>query len=155
MPGRQLAPRTNVSQEDVVTPDYFQTVGIPQLQDEPSRIATPWHAPGVVVISQAAAKRFFGTDSVIGRRLDPGYPPELQVVGVVRDVRVNALREAPAPLVFFPLAQRPQEYITSVEARTTGAPQAAIAGIRTALASVDPNLPVRDVMVIEQLLERD
>ncbi len=154
VPGREPATGTRPGQEDFVTPDYFQTVGVPLLRGRAFTDRDTRDAPQVVVISETAARRFFGTDTVVGRHFGYGTPPELEVVGVVRDVRVNGLREAPASLVFHPLAQRTQAYITSVEARTTGAPQAAIAGMRTALASVDPNLPVRDVVVIEQLLER-
>jgi predicted permease len=154
VPGRELPPGGRPAQEDLVTPDYFRTVGIRLLSGRTFTDRDVRDAPHVAVISQTAARRLFGTDTVVGRHFGYDSPPDLEVVGVVRDVRVNALREEPGSLVFFPLAQRPQEYITSVEARTTGAPGPVIAGLRTALASVDPDLPVRDVMVVEELLER-
>jgi hypothetical protein len=72
------------------------------------------------------AKHFFGTVDVIGRRFGYGTPPEFEVVGVASDARVNDLREAPQRLVFYPLAQGPQEYVTSLEVRAERAPDVVI-----------------------------
>jgi predicted lysophospholipase L1 biosynthesis ABC-type transport system permease subunit len=78
----------------------------------------------------------------------------MEVVGVVADARVNSLKEQPPPLIMYPVAQEPQEYVQSLEARVAGDPVNVIAGIRRALATVDKNLPVRDIVVMRDLLER-
>jgi len=67
---------------------------------------------------------------------------------------VNALREAPPRLVYFPLAQGPQEYINSLEVRVTGRPEPVLASLRTALRNVSPTLPVREIVTLSDLLER-
>jgi predicted permease len=154
VPGRTLPPGGTSGQENYVSPDYFKTVGIPLLSGRGFTDRDTKDAPQVAVITETAARRLFGTDSVIGARFGYDTPANLTVVGLVRDVRANSLREAPPPLILRPLAQGPREYITSFEARVTGKPQNVIAGLRNAVASVDRNLPVRDVVVVEDLIER-
>jgi hypothetical protein len=109
--------------------------------------------PKVTVVNEAFAKHFFGTLDVIGRQF--GYDqPQFEIVGVVRDARVNAIKLAPTRMIFRPLSQVPEEYVQSVEARADGAPAEVARMIRFAIASVDPNLPVREVVPVAELLGR-
>jgi ABC-type lipoprotein release transport system permease subunit len=105
------------------------------------------------VVSQAFARHFFGTEDVVGRRFGYGEP-EMEVVGVARDARVNGLRQRPRRLVFYPLAQGPQEFIQSIEARVEGNSPDIARAIRTALAQSEPLLPVREVVPVGDLLAR-
>jgi predicted permease len=140
-------------QENYVTPEYFNTVGITLLKGRSFTRTDVDGAPKVAIISETAAQKLFGTADVIGARF--GYDkPELEVIGVVRDLRPNSLRETPPTLVFRPLAQGPGEYITSIEVRATGATAPIAAALRNALKIVDPQLPVRDVATLSNLLER-
>jgi predicted permease len=153
VPGRTLTPGENGAQENYVTPDYFAATGMALLRGRSFAAADRQDAPRVVIVSEALAKQFFGTDDVLGARFGYGTPPNLEIVGVVRDSRVNSLKEAPDRLVFYPLAQGPQEYVTSLEVRS--ATQAtSVAAIRAAIAGVDRNLPVRDVATVSELFER-
>jgi predicted lysophospholipase L1 biosynthesis ABC-type transport system permease subunit len=108
----------------------------------------------VAIVSESMARHFFGTDRVVGSRFGYGTPPDFEVVGVVRDARVNALREAAPRLVFRPLAQGPREYVTSVEVRVAGAREPVTASLRNAIRQVDPMLPLRDISPLSDLLER-
>ena len=150
VPGRQGRP----GQENYVTPDYFNMAGIRLLQGRSFTQADAEGAPKVAIISQTAAEKFFGTDKVIGAHFGYGDKPELEVVGVVRDLRPNSLRETPTSLVFRPLAQGPGEYINSIEVRVAGPIAPVAAALRAALKTVDPQLPVRDVATLSDLLER-
>ncbi len=154
VPGVTRPPDWNgQGQENFVTPGYFATVGMILLRGREFTDADRTGGPRVSVVSEAFAKHFFGTDDVLGRRFGYG-DPQFEVVGVVRDARVNALKQAPARLVFHPLSQGPQEYVQSVEARTAGPPEAVARAVRAAIASVDPNLPLREVVPVADLLER-
>jgi predicted permease len=154
VPGRALPPGKNSAQEDRVTPDFFVTTGIPLLQGRLFTDADRRGAPLVAILNQSAARHFFGTDAVVGSRIGYGTPAEFEIVGVVGDARVNSLREAPARLIYLPLAQSEQEYMTSLEARIAGPSAAVISGVRNAIASVDRNLPIREVTTLGELLER-
>jgi predicted permease len=154
VPGRTLPRGENTAQENYVTPDYFSTVGMTLAQGRSFTRADRDGAPNVVIVSESMARHFFGTDRVVGRGLGYGSPPNLEIVGVVRDARVNALRESPPRLVFRPLAQGPQEYVTSLEVRVAGAREPVTAALRSAIRQVDPMLPVRDIVPLSDLLER-
>src|SRR5207248_2866787 len=69
---------------DVVTPDYFKTLGIPVLRGRGFTDADRAGAPLVVVVSQSAARHYWGTDDPIGRRLWNGADLKraVTVVGV-------------------------------------------------------------------------
>lgn len=91
---------------NVVSPGYFETVRMPlaagrafQPQDDTSR------AP-VVIVNQAAARRLWGSEEAVGKRLRiTGESADREVVGVVRDAKYHELFETPAPFLFRPLAQ--------------------------------------------------
>ncbi len=140
-------------QENFVTPGYFATVGMVVLRGREFTEADREGSPRVAVVSQSFARHVFGTEDVIGRRVGYGEP-WFEIVGVVRDALVNAIKWKPANLLFHPLAQGPQEYALSVEARVTG-PAASIApAMRAAIARVEPRLPIREVVPVSDLLER-
>ena len=65
------------------------------------------------------ARKYFKGRDPIGQRF--GYDkPDIEIVGVVRDARVNTVREAAVPMVFYPL--RCDAVVSS--ARCTSAPPA-------------------------------
>jgi predicted permease len=154
VPGVTRPPEWNgQGQENYVTPGYFANVGMILVRGREFTEADRVGSPRVSVVSEAFAKHFFGSSDVVGRRFGYGEP-QFEIVGVVRDARVNSLRQAPSRLVFHPLAQAPDEYVQSVEARTAGPAAEVVRGIRAAIASVDPNLPLREVVTVADLLER-
>lgn len=154
VPGQTRPPDWDWSaQENFVTAGYFATVGIVLLRGREFSAADVVGGPKVAVVSQAMAKHFFGTEDVLGKRFGYG-DPEFEIVGVVRDARVNGLKQAPRRLVFRPLSQEPGEYIQSIEARVAGLPADVARPIRAAIAAVDPNLPVREVVGVSDLMER-
>lgn len=153
VPGRTLVPPNNGAQENFVSPDYFTTSGITLLSGRTFTTADKQGAPRVAIVSEVLAKSFFGTANPVGMRFGYGTP-QFEVVGVVRDLRVNGLREAPRRLVYYPLAQGTHEYVSSIEARVVGPATPAIDAVRSAIARVDKNLPVREVTTVADLLER-
>ena len=155
VPGRTLAPGEDVAQENLVTPDFFTTVGMPLLQGRGFTAADRAGAPEVAIMSESAARHFFGSvERAIGARFGADSIPNVEVVGVVRDARVNALREAPPRITFYPLAQAPRGIATSIEVRVATSPDAVVPALRAAIRQVDPTLPVREVVPLSDLLER-
>jgi predicted permease len=140
-------------QENYVTPGYFATVGMVLVRGREFTAADRDGLPRVSVVSQAFARHFWGTDDVVGRHFGYGEP-QFEVVGVVRDARVNRVKQAIPRMVFHPLAQAPQEYALSVEARVAGDAGAIVAAVRAAIAKAQPDLPIRDVVMVSDLLER-
>jgi predicted permease len=154
VPGRTLEPATQSAQENLVTPEFFVTTGITFVAGQGFTNASRPGSPKVAVLTERAAKRFFGSaDSAVGKRM--GYDePDMEVVGVIRDVRPNWLRTEPPVMVFRALQQEPQEYASSLEARVTGSPEHALLAIRRAIGGVDPDLPIGEVATLDHVLER-
>src|SRR5215216_3558923 len=131
----------------VVTPRYFESMGIPLLAGRDVAWTDTKQSPNVVVINQAFARRHFAGESPLGQRLrlqgqerDP-----LLIVGVVGDVRHFGLDERPIPEAYVPFLQDPlsetyQRSMTIV-ARTQSDPGVA-GSLRAALTSLDKSLPV-------------
>jgi putative ABC transport system permease protein len=132
----------------VVTPRYFESMGIPLLAGRDFALSDTKQSPNVVVINQAFARRHFAGESPLGHRLrlqgqerDP-----LLIVGVVGDVRHIGLDEQPIPEAYVPFLQDPlgetyQRSMTIV-ARTQSDPGAVAGSLRAALTSLDKSLPV-------------
>jgi len=149
----------------LVDPGYFGALQIPV--ESGRGIENRDHAgtPPVVVINQEVARQFpktFGIANPVGRTVGiwvPGYGPipeslvNLQIVGVIRSERTAALNAPPELVAYLPLAQAPRQDIKLV-VRTRSGPTAAMLGIREAVRQIDPNLPLGDVMTMEQVKEQ-
>jgi putative ABC transport system permease protein len=142
----------------VVTPRYFESMGIPLLAGRDFAWTDTKQSPNVVVINQAFARRHFAGESPLGHRLrlqgqerDP-----LLIVGVVGDVRQLGLDKQPVPEAFVPFLQDPlsetyQRSMTIV-ARTKSDPGAVAGSLRAALTSLDKSLPVYDLKPMTEYL---
>jgi predicted permease len=144
----------NSGQELFVTPAFFTTLGIPLLRGR--GFAETDRTPGnlVAIVSESMARHFFDTVDVVGRRIGYGTPAEFEIIGVVRDAHANTLKGTPPRIIYYPLAQGPMEYATSLEARIAGPPGPMIGAIRTAISRVDQSLPIGRVSALDDLLGR-
>jgi hypothetical protein len=91
-------------QENRVGPRYFSTVGMHLLTGRDFTGQDRDKAPLVAIVNQSAARRCFPNGNAIGQRIGYGQP-NVEIVGMVADARVNNEREAAPPMVFYPLAQ--------------------------------------------------
>jgi predicted lysophospholipase L1 biosynthesis ABC-type transport system permease subunit len=111
-------------------------------------------APYVAVVNEATVRQYFGGRSPVGKRL--GYSNsdlDSEIVGVVADARVDGLRREPAPMVFYPLAQRSQ-FPRYLDVRASGDPAAVGAAVSRAITDVDPRVRVGRITPIEVALGR-
>jgi predicted permease len=155
VPGRAFNPDVDRGQEDFVTPDFFSTTGMTLLHGRGFNAADDQGSVNVVVVTETFAKHFFGRSDVLGRRF--GYDDgeaNFEIIGVVRDARINQIREQPQPVIFRPLTQGRQRYISSIEARVNVPSSSVIESLRRAIASVNRSVPIRDVAVVREILER-
>lgn len=137
-----------------VSPGYFATLGIPLLQGRDVSAADTAAAPDVVIVNEAASRRFWPDSSPLGRRLRLAEDgPWLEVVGVARDGRYRSLGESePPPFVYLPQAQHPSPDMVLVVASADGAHEA-LRRVRDALRAFDPELPIYDFKTLEQHLD--
>jgi predicted permease len=144
--GYQPAPGEDIKvQENRVGPHYFSTVGMRLLSGRDFTVRDTDRAPAVAIVNQTAARRYFLGDA-IGRKFGYGKP-DVEIVGIVADARVNNEREPAPPMVFYPLAQG-TVYGGCVEARIAGDAAPLIREIRAALMKTDPNLPIDSIRTV-------
>jgi len=132
-----------------IGPAYFETLGIPVLAGRSVGLQDHSRAPRVAVLNETAARMLFGSDSPVGQRLtmQSDQPADFEIVGVVKDSRYTSPRDPMPPTVYLPYAQTTLGRLgpMNVAVRSSAPLSSLSAGIRAAVAEVDPNLPVADL----------
>jgi predicted permease len=139
----------------IVAPNYFAAMGIPLVSGRGFTDRDHQKAPEVAMINEAAARKFFPNDHPIGRRfgLSIDNKNAIEIVGIVRDVRYNSLREPPPPTLYLPhLQSNPEDLVFTV--RTAVDPAGIMPSLRSAVSHADPNIPVVAVETQMSQLER-
>ncbi|MGH9815579.1 MAG: ABC transporter permease [Candidatus Acidiferrales bacterium] len=133
----------------VVSPAYFQALGIPLLRGRTFTEMDGAEAPSVVLVSQALAEQHFGKDDPVGHRVsgDNGQT-WATIVGVVGDIKQFALDREATPQVYAPFAQSGNA--SHIVVRTAGDPLAMERTLREIVRSIDPQ-PVDQVRTLEQI----
>jgi putative ABC transport system permease protein len=140
-----------------VTPRYFGAMGIRLLDGEIFTSTGGQGAARPAVINRTLAERFFPGRSPIGQRirLGPVRPTDgYTIVAVVADVRQQALEHPAAPEVWVRMADSPHVRAAVVIRVDAGDPEAFIPVLRTAVAGVDPDIPLSDVVPLGDLVGR-
>jgi predicted permease len=136
------AARNPMLNMEVVAPDYFTTFGIPILRGRGFADADRDGTGGVVLLSESAARHYWGDDNPIGRKLRMGGNLEqaLTVVGIVPDTRYRDLRNA-RPSVYFPLRQSFFPFVPlTLAIRTTVGGQNVVPGLRRVIRETAPGV---------------
>ena len=140
----------------VVSPNYFDVMGIPMVMGRGfTENENNAKAPKVVIINDAAAKKYFPNQNPIGQRFGPNLEQagQQEIVGIVRDTKYSSMRDPAPPTMYIPLLQT-RLFGSVVVARTAGEPMSMVGAIREAVRKVDPNLPMIDVYTQMEQIER-
>jgi predicted permease len=140
----------------VVSPNYFEVMGIPLLTGRGfTENENNIKAPKVVIINDAAAKKYFPNQNPIGQRFGPSLEQagQQEIVGIVRDTKYSSMRDPAPPTMYIPLLQT-RLFGSVVVARTAAEPMSMVGAIREAVRRVDPNLPMIDVYTQMEQIER-
>jgi putative ABC transport system permease protein len=122
-----------------VDPDYFAALGLPVIEGRGFTDADDEKAPGVVVVTQAMARRFWPGRSAVGQRIfTEGFDgPSFEIVGVVPDYKIRSLGEKPCPYLHFAWRQQPTQN-TTVLVRARGPAAPLVASLRQAILELEP-----------------
>ncbi len=139
-----------------VGPGYFEAMRIPMLRGRSFAERDAEGAPGVVIINEAFARRYWPGQEPLGKRLQMGSrnnadAPYLEVVGVVKDGKYVTLGEEARPFFYLPLLQDYDSSATLI-VRAAGNPLALLPALRAEVQTLDKNLPVYDVKTMTQHL---
>ncbi len=141
------------AREEYITPEFFKSIGAPLLRGRPISADDDVRKPKVAVVNEMFAKHFFGDQDPIGHHLGYG-PADVEIVGVVRDVRVDGPKKIVPAMVYYPLAQNPSEFARNLFARVSGPIGPAEVALRSAVLEVNRNLAVQEVASLGDLNER-
>ncbi len=150
-----------------VSPNYFATLGVPILQGRDFTIqdvgevkhgpdADDWN-PNRVIINESFAKKYFAGRNPVGLHVgfgsDPGTKTDMEVIGVVKDIKYTNLRDEIPPQAFVPyLAGRHLGGMT-VYVRTNLDDKELMPQIRHKVSMLDPNVPIYQMRNTEEQLE--
>jgi len=144
----------------VVTPGYFETMGVRLVTGRVLDARDGRDAPLAMVVNRRFAELYLAGRAPLGVRVRIGNRPDrpqYTIVGVVDDVRHNALTRELKPQFYAPLAQfavSPGNTMRTMHlvVRTNGDPRALAGPVRRVIADVDPRLPVSDVRTLDDVV---
>jgi predicted permease len=140
----------------LVTPGYFNTMGIPVVRGRDVATADTLESPFVAVVSASFARQHWPGQDPIGQRFFVAFR-ERTVVGVVGDVRVRGLERESEPQVYIPSRQVPDGGLPfyapkDLVVRASVPVETLVPAVRSIIASVDPEQPVSDVRLLSAIV---
>ena len=155
--GRELRPNEPGPDEElrIVTADYFRVLRTPLLRGRFFSEGDNVDAPGVAIINDALAKKYWLNEDALGKRItfsDTRKPDVkwLTIVGIVRSIRHRGLDVDPAPEYYLPLAQRPQSSMI-LAVRSVQDSRGLASAIRREIQSINPDQPIANVRTLENV----
>lgn len=148
-------PIENVDFYQVVSKDYFKTMGIRLMEGRLFDERDTKGTPDVAIINQTMARTFWGNQSPIGKRIQPSYdPPWCTIVGVVEDVKDAGLDRPAGTELYLPYAQTQAAGMRNAYfvLRAQTDPRALVYAVRNKLQSVDPTIPLARVQTMDAVL---
>ena len=138
----------------LISPNRFNVLDIPIKAGRDFNERDTPDSPPVIIINESMAKQLFPNEDPIGHTLVTGMAQKnAEIVGVVADVHTTSLTAPPAPEMFYPVLQRPENFI-GILIRTDGDPSALTASVRAALHEVDPGIPLITPGTIHELVQQ-
>jgi putative ABC transport system permease protein len=134
-----------------VSPNYFHTLRIPIISGREFTAYDDDSAPPVVIVNEAFARRFFGKENPVGRRILIGGPPPTPctIIGVVRNTRHLPLTTEPSAGLYTSYLQEPADFMRLI-VRSASDPASLASAVRARVQDVDRNQAVHDVATMEQ-----
>lgn len=148
---------------NLISPNYFTTLGVPivlgrdftandnrQVKNGPQ--PDDW-TPTTVMINEKFAERYFHGQNPIGRHLgfgiDPGTHTDMEIIGVVKDIKYTNLRDEVPPQAYVPYLGSHFLGSMTVYVRTNADPKQVMPALRARVREMDANLPIYEMRTTE------
>jgi putative ABC transport system permease protein len=155
--GRDAAAEKVYPDEEIrgITPEYFSVLKVPLLQGRFFNEGDQFEGPGVTIVNQSFAKKWFPNQEAVGKRItfSDTTKPDIKwitIVGVVGDMRHRGLDLDPKPEYYFAHNQNPYRAMI-LAVRSTQDPRSLTSAIRREISRLDPDLPAANVRTLEQV----
>jgi predicted permease len=144
----------------VVTPGYFEAMGVRLISGRRFDARDGMNAPLALVVNRRFAEKYFAGRTALGGRVRIGGSPDsvkYTIVGIVENVRHNALTREVKPQFYATMAQfarAPGNTTRSMHLviRTAGDPRALIAPVQGIIRQMDTRLPISEVRTMEEVV---
>jgi putative ABC transport system permease protein len=144
----------------IIATDYFQTMGIPLRQGRGFDRTDKMESPPVVIVNDRFVSKFFPGQSVVGKRIRPGFSADdsgekmREIIGVVGNVKHLSLKNEDSPEMYLPWTQIPVQRM-SIVIRTSMSDSASLtSSLRRELAATDPAIPLTSIHVFEDYISQ-
>jgi putative ABC transport system permease protein len=144
-----------IAYANAVHPGFFRTLGIPLLRGRDFGPGDRRGAPGVAIVNETLARRFWPGEEPLGRFIDLGEGELVEVIGVARDGKYDELSEDPRSYLYVADPQHPGlvSGLTLV-VRAAGDPGRTLAEVRRIVRELIPDLPLSDATTLVGLVHR-
>jgi len=155
---------------NAISPGYFATLGVPILQGRDFTIKDTQtishghpedgvfdNVPATIIINEAFAKKYFPGRSPLGLHLgfgsDPGTRTDMEIIGVVKDMKYTNLRDDIPVQAYIPYLASPGVGGMTVYLRTAIDPKQLIGTVRRKVQNLDPNVPVYAMRTTQEQID--
>jgi putative ABC transport system permease protein len=139
-----------------VSPDYFRTMQIPVLRGRVFDERDVRNSPGVAIVNETLARRYFPGSDPVGRRItmndeNPKEEDWATIIAVVKDTKPRELAGEPVAEMYMPYAQQPEPNM-ALMIRTVARPDAVAAAVRREVLALDRDQPVYSVRTLPAVM---
>jgi len=141
---------------EIASPGFFKTMNIPMFRGRDFSERDDTKAPGVVIVNEAFAHKYFSNEDALGKHITPGAansgkPQVREIIAVVGNVKNRSLDTEEVPIYYIPSTQLNFGSM-AVCLRTNNDPHSVVSAVRSVVSSMDPDLPVYDIKTMEEYL---
>ncbi|MBO0799911.1 MAG: FtsX-like permease family protein, partial [Blastocatellia bacterium] len=160
--GRELPGKEPSADRHSVAPGYFAALGIPLLAGRDFTDSDDIEHPGVAIINEVMARRYWPNENPLGKRISIGMKEEVklygkalsrEIVGVVGRVKHEQLKDDFRPEMYVPAWNVPS-YTMTIIARGKAPAETMIREIRHAVQAIDPEQPIRRSISLEKAISQ-
>src|SRR5262249_47994210 len=151
-----------ITQYRMTGPNYFRTMSIPVLSGRDFTNGDTLHSQPVAIINDSLARRYWPGGSPIGAhiKIDDNNqgPREVEIIGVVGDVRHSGLYADPAPETYVSISQIPEENVSLLTnsmnwvVRSSAEPLTLAAGVQHEIQFVNGKVATSNTKSMEHFL---
>ncbi len=137
---------------NTISPGYFEALRLPLVSGRYFNERDAAGSRPVGIINETIARQFFPGKNPIGMRFgtDTKSPPNIEVIGVVRDAKYTTITEKPERQYYIPMSQNPELRDMTLHIRASGDPRLLVELLRSKIRAIDPNVPLFNVKTLEQ-----
>lgn len=137
----------------LVTPGYFESLGIPVIRGRTLSDADLSKKPEYVLVNETFAKSFIGDEDAIGKRVQALDGEFHEIIGVVGDAKQWGLDLQASAEIYFSFSQLSLGQEATLVVRSDNDPSALVGAVRSAIAEVNHDAPVTRVKTLTQIVD--